>query len=74
MTSLTHPSGRVFSRFAHLIPHRIAGRSRTSMSASSSEETRARRDFVSDVIAKNPEAFSSELDVQTMMLFYSDRR
>lgn len=34
------------------------------------EETRARRAFVQDMTARNPAAFSSDLDVQAMMQHY----
>lgn len=34
------------------------------------DDARARRDFVLEMIARNPDAFSSDLDVQAMMLHY----
>lgn len=37
------------------------------------DDLRAERDFLNEVIWTNPYAFSSELDVQHMMLIYPDR-
>lgn len=34
------------------------------------DDARARRDFVLEMIARNPDAFSSDLDVQVMMQHY----
>lgn len=37
------------------------------------EETRARRDFISEMLETNPGALTSETDMQTMMLVYPCR-
>lgn len=37
------------------------------------EETRARRAFVTEMLDRNPEAFSSAEDVQAMMSCFPDR-
>ena len=43
----------------------------TRMSAPADpDDARARRDFVREMTARNPDAFSSDLDVQAMMLHY----
>ncbi len=34
------------------------------------DELHSRRSFVQEVVARNPEAFSSELDVEAMMQYY----
>ena len=36
----------------------------------SPEDNRARRDFIHEMMARNPDAFSSDLDVQAMMGSY----
>ena len=41
--------------------------------ASCEEETRARRSFVSEMLDRNPDAFSSAEDVQAMMGCFPDR-
>ncbi|MBI1416232.1 MAG: hypothetical protein GC146_03330 [Limimaricola sp.] len=35
--------------------------------------TRSRRDFVHDMLTRNAEAFSSDLDIQQVMLCFPDR-
>lgn len=37
------------------------------------DQTRARRDFLREVITRNPDAFSSEADIQAMMSLYPGR-
>lgn len=37
------------------------------------EDARARRDFIQDALARNPDAFASELDVQNMMCMFPGR-
>lgn len=37
------------------------------------EDSLARRDFIQDMISRNPDAFSSDLDVQNMMGLFPDR-
>lgn len=37
------------------------------------DETRARRDFVCEMLDRHPDAMTSETDVQTMMLIYPCR-
>jgi hypothetical protein len=34
------------------------------------DDARARRDFVREITARNPDAFSSDLNVQAMMIHY----
>ncbi|WP_172328199.1 hypothetical protein [Mangrovicoccus sp. HB161399] len=38
-----------------------------------SADARAQRDFVRDMVARSPAAFSSDLDLQEMMLFLPER-
>jgi hypothetical protein len=42
-------------------------------SESASNSTRARRQFVNDMLMRNPDAFASELDVQNMLFLYHGR-
>ncbi len=37
------------------------------------EEDRTRRDFIREMMARSPEAFSSDLDVQSFMLHFPHR-
>ena len=37
------------------------------------DDARARRDFVQEMTARNPDSFSSDLDVQAMMQHYPER-
>jgi hypothetical protein len=37
------------------------------------EDARARRDFIQNTLARNPGAFDSDLDVQSMMLTFPGR-
>ena len=37
------------------------------------EEARARRDFIRETMARSPEAFSGDLDVQSFMLHFPHR-
>ncbi|MDE4100057.1 hypothetical protein [Phaeobacter gallaeciensis] len=39
----------------------------------SPDEARARREFIREIISRNPDAFSSDADVQSMMATYPDR-
>ena len=34
---------------------------------------RARRDFVNEIVTRNPDAFASEVGVQQMMMLFPDR-
>ena len=38
-----------------------------------SDDTRMRRDFMTEMMARNPDAFASELDVQSMMHCFPSR-
>jgi len=58
-------------RFFKFIPSNA--RKEPANTASSDEESRIRRSFVLEMMQAHPEAFQHELDVQTMMQFYSLR-
>lgn len=63
-------------RFGWFIPaswRRSHRRERTSAADVSPEDTRARREFLLEVLSRNPDGFSSEMDLQGMMLFYGGR-
>lgn len=42
----------------------------SSMSEETREATRNRREFIQEMLNRNPEAFRSDLDVQSMMQMY----
>lgn len=46
---------------------------RTPVASPSPDETRARREFIRDMLDENTAALASETDVQTMMLVYPGR-
>lgn len=64
--SLTDRIGALVQRAAR----RLKGRAATSESP---EDARTRRAFVQEMLSRNPEAFSSDLDVQSMMQHYPGR-
>lgn len=47
--------------------------SRTPVAPATPDETRARRDFIIDMLDEKATALASEADVQTMMLIYPCR-
>ncbi len=44
--------------------------SSTLMSGEAREDSRRRRDFINEILNRNPEAFKGEEDVQSMMQMY----
>ena len=73
MTSveLGHPS--LTERIAALVQRATRRFDEGSASPESEEDARARRAFVQEMLSRNPQAFSSDLDVQSMMLHYPER-
>ncbi len=61
--SIWYSLGNLFGGLTGNAPHR-------SKLQPSPEELRAERDFINEMIWKNPDAFSGELDVQNMMHMY----
>ena len=45
----------------------------SSMSDDPQEDTRNRREFMHEILNRNPDAFKSELDVQSMMQMYPNQ-
>jgi hypothetical protein len=72
MTTLTHSYWRP-TAFLQVLSRRSVSRERRPDTGASPEESRARREFVQDMLTRNPDAFTSDLDVQSMMLCYPDR-
>jgi hypothetical protein len=52
---------------------RSDSRRRSITSETSPDDARARREFVQVMLTRNPDAFSSDLDVQTIMQLYPGR-
>ncbi|UPH71587.1 hypothetical protein LGT41_0001880 [Abyssibius alkaniclasticus] len=69
MTTLTRPQG-----FLQKVAGFVA-RSRPSAQprAATRDDTVLRREFVAEMMARNPDAFASELDVQSMMHCFPSR-
>lgn len=61
----------VWHSFLSLVGGLSESRTHRSILEPSSEDRQADRDLVSEVLWRNPEAFSSEMDVQLMMQMYS---
>lgn len=51
----------------------LGGRVRPPASPPDAVDARSRRAFITEMLSRNPEAFSSDLDVQMMMSLYPDR-
>lgn len=73
MTSLTLSPTGLFDRFLSFSRGWIDGARYISGTDDAADDMRARRDFIQDMIERNPDAFSSNLDIQTAMLFCPDR-
>jgi hypothetical protein len=73
MASLTHSTPGIWPRFSlkWLRPIRPADERPTAPDLE--DATRVRKDFIHQMMIRNPAAFSSEFDVQNMMSIYSDR-
>ncbi|MBF9029219.1 hypothetical protein HKCCE3408_02315 [Rhodobacterales bacterium HKCCE3408] len=59
----------LFDLLARLRPERRAPAPAPDLAA----EDRARRDFIDEMVSRNPDAFASHLDVQAMMTCFSWR-
>ena len=57
----------IWSGFWSLLSVRLSALGAPSISAQRDEDTRAEHDFSNEIVCGNPDAFSSELDVQCMM-------
>jgi hypothetical protein len=73
MTALALPHADLFGRFISVFWRRNHGRKHTPASNVSPEVAQARREFLREVLMRNPDGFSSELDLQDIMRFYSGR-
>jgi len=71
MTSLTFASPEFWNWF-EILPWRRR-KSRSEESKTARDDARARRDFIDDMLTRSPDAFTSELDVQSMMHLYPGR-
>ena len=73
MASLTFSYPGIFDRFALLSWRRNVTRKGRPIADVSPENARSRREFIRDMLTSNPDAFSSDLDVQGLMYLYSGR-
>ena len=70
MATLAAPAPTVFERVATLAAQLFRLLPAYAPAPEDCEETRARIDFVQEMLGRNPDAFSSDLDVQAMMQHY----
>ena len=70
MTSLTLPHLTIWSRFQGFWKNLVSSQDWTTSPEDSQEDSRASRDFVLEMLDRNPDAFQSELDVQYMAHLY----
>ena len=73
MTTRALSPAVLLGRSIPLFWRRNHSRERRPVPDVSPEVERARREFLQEMLARNPDGFSSELDVQSMMLFYSGK-
>ena len=66
-------SPSVWSSFRDLADDLMKSVGRGSAAGYSPEDLQAERDLIKDAVLTNPEAFSSDLDIQLMMYIYSGR-
>ena len=60
-------------RIAFRLPRWLASRRTPSLPKARAQADLARRDFVREMQERNPDAFSSDLDVQQMMALFPDK-
>ncbi|MFC3616752.1 hypothetical protein ACFORG_23665 [Lutimaribacter marinistellae] len=60
----------IWASFGNLLGGLVRDRAHRLKSKSSFDDHRAERDFINDIIWSNPDAYSSELDVQNMLNLY----
>ncbi|MFD0980018.1 hypothetical protein [Tropicimonas aquimaris] len=72
MTSLTLSPTGLFARFLSFPWGRTEGERHISGTDVAADDMRAKRDFIQDMIERNPDAFSSNLDIQTAMLVFPE--
>jgi hypothetical protein len=66
--ALSRPS--FWKRFEVLLEILVPSQDCTTPRDASREDSRARRDFILEMLDRNPDAFQSELDVQNMARLY----
>jgi hypothetical protein len=71
MTSLALSPFSLIDRFLPFAWFCNEGRRPTATPAP--DGVRERRDFTQDMLARNPDAFTSDLDVQSVALFFPER-
>lgn len=73
MALLTLSHSSVVDRLLRLSWLRAGPDARSDVADLSADENRARRDFVTDMVERCPDAFESDLDVQSAMFYFSRR-
>lgn len=73
MATITHTFFGVREAFEWLLSSLPKFKSVRSVNAASSEDTIAGQEFIQELMDRNPDAFSSEIDLQYMMNFLPGR-
>lgn len=64
---------RIETRIAAVLDRLRRPRRADPVAEGAQDDARARRDFVNEMVGRNPDAFSSELDIQHMMHLFPGR-
>jgi hypothetical protein len=67
MATLTHTFFNIREGFEQLFPNLLKFKVVRSINPSSSEDASAGQEFIQELMDMNPDAFSSEVDVQYLM-------
>ena len=70
MTSLTFTRPTIWKRIEYLWKTLVPSRNCATPPEDTQEDSRAERDFILEMLDRNPDAFQSEMDVQAMAHFY----
>ncbi len=70
MTSLTLSRPTIWRSFQDFWKTLVPSKDYATPSDDSQEDSRARRDFVLEMLDRNPDSFQSELDIQNMARLY----
>ena len=70
MTSLALSKPTIWTRFQDVWKTLVPSRDCATAPEDLQEDSRAERDFILEMLDRNPDAFQSEMDVQAMAHFY----
>ena len=70
MTSLTFAQPTIWKRVGDFWKTLLPSRKHASAPKNSQEDSRAERDFILEMLDRNPDAFQSDLDIHSMARSY----